>query len=158
MQNFELPSELFAAIIGVGISFVIGATGFVIAAFNDHRKWRRDERLKAYIEITRLHRKYYQKFLEISAVTDFHTGKYRALLFEAIALLEEIEVFWGSLEILGSKRFEKAMNAYVTFVNDTISQLSPDGHQIDATKFRADHKAHWKPVVKAAKRDLSLRN
>lgn len=158
MQNFELPSEIFAALIGVGLSFVIGATGFVIAAFNDNRKWRRNERLKAYIEITRLHRKYYQKFLEISSVTDFHTGKYRSLLFEAIALLEEIEVIWGSLEILGSKRFEKSMDEYVEFINGTIGQLSSDGHQIDATQFRADHKAHWEPVVKAAKRDLSFRS
>lgn len=53
MQNFELPSELFAALIGVVIALLLTAAGWLINSTAEQSKWLRNERLRIYLLISR---------------------------------------------------------------------------------------------------------
>lgn len=57
MQNFELSSELFAALIGVALTLLLGAIGWFINSNREHSKWKREQKLQTYSQITNLYYK-----------------------------------------------------------------------------------------------------
>ena len=51
MQNFELSSELFAALIGVLIALLMAAIGWLINSRSAHRVWLRDQKVNFYAQL-----------------------------------------------------------------------------------------------------------
>lgn len=66
MQNFELSNELFAALIGVALTLLLGAIGWFINSSREHSKWKREQKLKTYSQIANLYYKILSESKELN--------------------------------------------------------------------------------------------
>ncbi|MGQ3385308.1 hypothetical protein [Glutamicibacter sp. TV12E] len=153
--------NLFWTIIASAFGGALMTSGVTIwAKFADskseHRKWKRETRLKIYSEAARLHRKAYQKLDAVVATEDFDKQEYGDKLISCIDQLQELEIFWGELELVGSLGFEKEMESYIEFINETSERLSARGHNIDRSEYLEKQKTLWEQVIKAARKDLKF--
>lgn len=131
MQNFELSSELFAALIGVIITFTIAGIGYLISTYNDGRKWRRQKMAELYEETVRIQLKVKNADEElIKAATDLvrlratgHTEQSSEVKQKstevrdanrlAMSHLEDLEYYSQRAAISGSHKAYAALNLFI---------------------------------------------
>lgn len=68
MDLATLAETLTSSVIGALIALAIGAVGYVIAAFNESRRWQRQQRVIIYTKIAKHHKMIDRKLGELSTI------------------------------------------------------------------------------------------
>jgi hypothetical protein len=181
MDTAALAATVFPAVISVLIALAIGAVGYAIAAFNEGRRWQRQQRIACYTGVAKIHRKFVllaeddiglknristiEEFLDgrsaieppgathenANRLIDLHNENKSAL----VALSQDINVAYAESELLSSDRLGRKLGTFVERLNEWYEAL-PDGHNLAHLRLLQD-KA-WLEFLDQAQRDLGLRN
>lgn len=179
MPDFNLPSEIFAALIGVVIALLFAAVGWIINSKSDHKKWIRERRFEAYTTEAINHRRYNhlrRELLELNKELtelrqevdekrkDNHQAEFEAAreecneVFEVYErtrirmqeLTQEINAQNGLLELVSSERVSSKFNRYVELVNK-LSNEDYAQENDDSERLRA-----WDEAIGEAQRELGF--
>lgn len=176
MDSLTLASTVIPAVISVLIALAIGAVGYVIAAFNEGKRWQRQQRVRSYIQLTKVHHEFLEQMRQLASSVIEYQEKYpdrdnmersKAIEHnsfagqhnEAISNLERLSVTLqrshAESELLATEKAVDLLNVYIARTNDWSES---SGMGLGTMDQEALQLQAWEAFLDQAQRDLGLKH
>lgn len=125
MQNFELSSELLAGLVGIALTLLLTAVGWIINSRNEHSKWLREKRFEAYVNI-------------MSYLQNLHDSIQFDKGFEFDRdLLKTVNEIAGPTNLLSSKKVNEGLLIFMGHIRKLV-EAHDRGDKVEAEKTSKD--------------------
>lgn len=169
---------LDSTLLGIILTLILGAIGYLIAGSHENRKWKRQQRLEIYLVITKLHASLEAKSTELIRALEKHRLSKRSKLttetnetehkvesnnvyLECLAILNELKTQLAICSILGTPKImttiDKYLDASIDRFDRVIKSTKSDADEEISSDVEHDQYVAWSTFLYQAQRDLGLR-
>ncbi len=171
----EFIESIAPGAVSVLVALLVGATGYMIAGFNESKRWQRQQRIALYREITKYERSLVLDIKNYLEQQKSHYNNYpqeNDYSSDNYAYMHSVEhinntsrklskrikgsyKFRYDLEIIGSTKAQKLYNTYLDLLITWVG-ASFDGNT--KNEERSQQKKAWSKFIDQAQRDLGLKH